>query len=404
VPSEAGMLVSDNSLLQPALSEEHVRARHFIITALIGGAMAVLLLGGCAAQSPLAARVVDDVRVIEAPPVADLDRFSRVASAAVGVGDRVAAGDVLVVFDPAALQAAFEGAKADRAVAKAQVGVIDGALDEIASGRSELADARQELASARSKLSKTRAELVAKRAELKKLLAQMERAGAGHPPGSTPGTLPPGVTPPSAPNPAELRAALAQLDAGIDRLDAGLAKAKSGESRLAAARGRLANAKSQLEDARDLALIAADASAVSVRLAQWRLDEATVRSPYDGVVVSALSPGDVVAPGATVATIRMDGPSRLTTWLTPLEAATLERRLRAPQSADRPKVSVEADWLAPGVALPGSITRIGTRAVYPPTSFATKEVHLTRAVLLEVTVDSTQTALPPGAPADVWIR
>ena len=54
-----------------------------------------------------------------------------------------------------------------------------------------------------------------------------------------------------------------------------------------------------------------------------------------------------------------------------------------------------------GVAVPGTVTLIGDRADYPPSSNVTDEVHLTRAVPVDVT---TQNPLPPGVPVEVTLR
>ena len=48
----------------------------------------------------------------------------------------------------------------------------------------------------------------------------------------------------------------------------------------------------------------------------------------------------------------------------------------------------------------GRISRILPLAAYPPSYHATDQVHLTRAVPVEVTLDA---ALPPGAPADLHL-
>jgi hypothetical protein len=52
------------------------------------------------------------------------------------------------------------------------------------------------------------------------------------------------------------------------------------------------------------------------------------------------------------------------------------------------------------------ITLIGDRADYPPTAFATDEVHLTRAVPVRLTLTSSSgqgQSLPPGSPVDIEI-
>jgi len=67
------------------------------------------------------------------------------------------------------------------------------------------------------------------------------------------------------------------------------------------------------------------------------------------------------------------------------------------------EAEVSADWFPTRTPIPGRVTTISTRAEYPPTSFATSEVHLTRAIRVELTLSPTaeQPALPPGTPVDV---
>ena len=143
--------------------------------------------------------------------------------------------------------------------------------------------------------------------------------------------------------------------------------------------------------------MAVDAAKVGVRLAEYQRELAVLRSPVDGTVVSVVSVGDVLAPGATVAVIRRDGPPRVTTWLAPEELGAVKVGTEA---------EVRADWFPAGLAgapIKGRVTSISTRAEYPPTSFATSEIHLTRAVRVETTLSDTaeQPALPPGTPVDV---
>ena len=121
-----------------------------------------------------------------------------------------------------------------------------------------------------------------------------------------------------------------------------------------------------------------------------------MNAPASGVVVRAPTVGDVLAPGATVATIRKDDAKSLTTWLSAAQLA---------QVCVGSQASVHADWMT-GKPLDAMITLIGDRADYPPTAFATDEVHLTRAVpvRLSLTRSSGQPrSLPPGAPVDIEI-
>ena len=75
-------------------------------------------------------------------------------------------------------------------------------------------------------------------------------------------------------------------------------------------------------------------------------------------------------PRCDVATIREGDATSLTTWLS---AAQLAQVCLGSQA------SVHADWMT-GEPLDAMITLIGDQADYPPTAFATDEVHLTRAV------------------------
>jgi hypothetical protein len=63
------------------------------------------------------------------------------------------------------------------------------------------------------------------------------------------------------------------------------------------------------------------------------------------------------------------------------------------------EVVVGADWARGGRAS-GRVTRIGEALAFPPTNFATRVIHLTRAVPVEATVDSDE-PLPPGTPVDI---
>jgi hypothetical protein len=56
--------------------------------------------------------------------------------------------------------------------------------------------------------------------------------------------------------------------------------------------------------------------------------------------------------------------------------------------------------------LDAMVTLIGDQADYPPTAFATDEVHLTRAVPVRLTLTRSSGQphpLPPGAPVDLEI-
>jgi len=410
-------------------------------------ALACLALVGCTrGASVYAGRVADDVVTVQAPglsvPAANLDAgfagaqaaaggmaggaasgasarsavstiaattgigsVARVARVAVRPGDVVTAGQELAAFETGVLSANVAVAKAAELSARAQVPVIDSAIDTARTASAKLSTTRTTVRSAIAKLTTTRAQLADKLATLKALATALQRSGGRPTGGSAPGRIPTGTVPPGkapggppsrptggAPSPAQLRATIAQLEAGIAKLDAGLAQARAGLAKLSAAKSTLADARVQLRDLRDLVSLAADASALGVRASEYQRSLATVSAPVGGVVVRVASIGDVLAPGATVAVIRRAEDERVTTWIAPAELAGVH-------VGDTVRVGV--DW-ATGTRR-GRVSIIGARADYPPTSYPTKDVHLTRAVPIEVVMDDGVRgfSLPPGAPADV---
>ena len=128
-----------------------------------------------------------------------------------------------------------------------------------------------------------------------------------------------------------------------------------------------------------------------VDLARAQVTLAELTSPVNGVVVSAATAGSVLAPGATAVTIRETRPSTVTAWLAPDELARV---------CDGDAASIVGDWMT-GDGVPATLTRIGTRTDYPPTSVATEEVHLTRAVEVEFTATEQ---LPAGVPVELHIN
>ena len=114
-------------------------------------------------------------------------------------------------------------------------------------------------------------------------------------------------------------------------------------------------------------------------------------------MVQLATVGEVVAEGATLATIRERASTTLTTWVSPVQLSQICLGSQA---------SVQADWMAAGQRLGAVVTLIGDRADYPPTSFATDEVHLTRAVPVRLTLSRSSDqpqSLPAGAPVDIQI-
>lgn len=336
--------------------------------------------------------------------ITGLGSFARVAEVKVQAGDVVVANQVIVVVDTELLDANVRAARAAQRTAQAQVPVVSAALDELASTRADIASTRSTVTDTIAQLLATRARLVEQLSTLQATLRRIE----GLPPGGLPGigvppVLPPGVTPTSTPgggglppgglpDPAKLRAGIAQLEATITKIDAGVAKARTGLGKLSSASAKVSDARAQLRHVRTLARIAASASGVGVDLAKYQRSLAEVRTPIGGVVISVVSAGDVVAPGATLAEIRRVGRTNVSAWLAPADLAEVSVGDTAFVTSDSVEEPVR-----------GTVTRIAGRADYPPTSSATREVHLTRAVPVEITVNAGEAALPPGTPVDISI-
>lgn len=320
----------------------------------------------------------------------------RVAEVLVAEGDTVRTGQALAAIDDAQLRAQLAVSKADAKVAAAQVDLLGATIDDVDDKAAEVADKKRDVADAIDQLTTTRTKLLKARTELRKNLpkareglAQIEAVLA---------SLPPGVPPPPelVAKQKQLRKAIRQMEAGLKQINSalpklktGLSKARDGRRKLNDAAAEIADARAQLLDLKELATIAADASRVPVDLARSQLKLTELTSPVNGVVVSVAAAGDWLAPGATVATVRQTGPSTVTTWLSPTQ---LDQVCLADTA------TVAGDWMADGV--PATLSRIGTRADYPPTSVATEEVHLTRAVKVEFTATEQ---LPAGLPVEISI-
>lgn len=300
----------------------------------------------------------------------------RVADVAVRVGDHVAAGDVLIRLDAGSLQAAVTAAERARTTASAQVTVLRVSRDDIDDTATSLATAGRKIDTAISMLTAQRAQVAAHLLAAQRQLAALP-------------TNPPAAAAHQVEQArSRLQAAGAELASALVKMDAGLAQARAQRAQVTTATQKAATARTQLTHLIDLAVVAVDAAGVTVRQAELAVSTATVVAPSAGTVTSIASPGQVLAAGATLATLT--GPqTTLTTWLPPAEAATL-------CTGDAARVT--ADWLVGDVR--GKVDVIGTSVEYPPTEQASADVHLTRAVRVTVRVTGTQ-GLPPGGPADI---
>lgn len=327
----------------------------------------------------------------------------RVSEVLVAEGDAVAPGQVLARVDDGQLPALLAVAKADQKVAAAQVGLLRDAIEETLDKESDIEDAKQDVSEAidklrtnRAKLQNARSALKKARADLVKKLHALQDLLANYPPVVPPGTdIPPKEAIPGLIT--QLKAGIRKIDQNrqkidkaLPKLNQGLAKAKDGLRKLNDASAKLIDARGTLKDLKELAAIQADAMQVPVELARARLSQTELTAPVAGVVVTTADVGDQLVPGAPVVTIREDRPSAVTAWLSP---GQLERVCVGDHA------TITGDWMS-GAGVPATLSRISTRAEYPPTSVTTDEVHLTRAIQVEFTATER---LPAGVPAEISI-
>lgn len=364
----------------------------------------------------------------EPRPAAAVVAAVRVTDAA-ALGTHVRAGEAVAHVDGAAQDAALAAARADADLAAARVTLLESQAAELADRRAEartkradVLDAIDALNAKRPELVTTRDDLVARRTEVRATIASLtaRQAEARAARSQLAARRDAAAQLPDSPQrqaaTAPLEAALAQADTGLGQLDAGLTRARQGlahlqaginqvvsglatlDTNLATARdglarlddalAELADAARAVDDAHTLAVIAVTAAGHGVARAEQQASSATLVAPTDGIVVATTPTGTVLAPGAPVVTIRPDAAASVTAWL-PADAA-------AGLCPGQP-VTVTADWAA---AFSATVDRLGVTTDYPPTTQATDDVHLTRAVPVTFTLDAAATP-PPGAPVDL---
>ena len=331
-------------------------------------------------------------------------------------GDTVKAGDVVARFDTRLLKLGVEQAKTASTKSHKDVLVIGHAIDKLATASSKLATARAKIATAKAAILKGRAALLKarkqvlaqrkqllalkrQRPQLKAQLAALQAQATHFPPGKVPPALLAGI--------AKIKAALAAIDPGLAgiakglvTIDTNLAKINKGLAQLPAAYAQinkaakqLADAKVTLRDTKDVLKIVAKGSTIAITAANARLAFADVRTPVGGVVTFARLGGTVALVGAPLVRIRPDGPQLVDTYLTADQVAIVPVGTQADVTYDSAK----------GTVLHGTVTTFASTYLYPPTSFPTSVVHMTRTLKTTITLDQGS-SVPPGTPVDISIK
>lgn len=164
-------------------------------------------------------------------------------------------------------------------------------------------------------------------------------------------------------------------DAALAMAAATLAKLRSGTraEQVAAARAQVAQAEAMVGAIRQ------------------RIEDATVRSPLDGVVTHRLTePGEMAAPGSALLAIAALDEVWLRVYLTTTEVGSI--RLGDPVDV---RIDAEPDRPRGGV-----VTFISSTAEFTPRNVQTKEDRVKLVFAVKVALDNRDGALKPGLPAD----
>jgi len=310
----------------------------------------------------------------------------RLASVGVDTGDHVAVGDIIATLDSAPMEAAVSLARASAAEASATVAFLGEKADDAVANRDDVDAKRAEVRTTLADVRGRRAEVVANLAQAREMVAARQSMP------SVPATMPPGAAPtaPSGTAQKDPAAIVAQLEQALAKLDAGIAEAESGLAKLDEAHATVTDALAVLADVRTAAQYAATGAEAGVALAEARLDLVVVRSPVDGIIAKGPVAGTTVYAGAPLVTIYPDADTFVETYASWSDAALL---------AEGTPVLVEADYLQE--PLEGTVAKVGTEYLYPPTTQATRELHMARGVRVRIRVDGD--GLPPGAPVSIIV-
>jgi len=185
---------------------------------------------------------------------------------------------------------------------------------------------------------------------------------------------------------------LKTIDTNLAKINKGLAQLPAAYAQLNTAAQKIADGKTALRDAKSAFTVVAKVSTVGVRAAEAQRALTDVRTPVAGVVTFARRSGTVAIVGAPLVRVRFDGPQLVDTYLDAAQVSV------TPIGSDA-YVTYDS---APGKVVHGTVTSFGASYLYPPTSFPTQVVHMTRTLKTTITLDS-DSSVPPGTPVDVSI-
>ncbi|MDR3686504.1 MAG: biotin/lipoyl-binding protein [Coriobacteriia bacterium] len=362
----------------------------------------------------------------------------RLTSVKVVVGDHVTQGQVIAQLDTKLLDLGVKQAKANAARSRANTAMLADTLDTLNDALDKIPSARATafstaygmidaaIGKAKGTLVQQHAAAVAGKPQLEAGIAQL-KAGIAQTEAAIAGLKTQIASlPPNDPQIPALKAKLAGAEqalagmqkqlATLEKTLAGIntflkqwptilktlatqtaaAKAKAGaaiNTAIDSAVSKIHDAKTKVKNAKSVLKIISDSSQIGIDLAVAKRAQATILAPVSGVVTYAVPSGSIAIVGAPIVRIQVDGPALIDTYLTPEQLQSV--RLGAP--AD---ITYDS---APGKVLHGTVAIIGTTALYPPTSFATDVVHMTRTIRVTIRLNSGDSP-PQGTPVDISIH
>ncbi|MBN1938338.1 MAG: HlyD family efflux transporter periplasmic adaptor subunit [Candidatus Aminicenantes bacterium] len=169
------------------------------------------------------------------------------------------------------------------------------------------------------------------------------------------------------------------------------------------AKSRLEQARKQDEKARsgarkeeiEAARAARDQAAAAADILRKKIADCLVVSPLDGTVLHRLAePGEVVAPGATLATIAGLDTVKITAFITEADMGFISPGMAAEIRTDSHD----------GRTFAATVSRIADEAEFTPKTIQTRDERVKTVYRIELTAKNDLGIFKPGMPVDVILK
>jgi HlyD family secretion protein len=264
-------------------------------------------------------------------------------------GAKVKAGDVIARIDPADLELQLKQAETGIRAAEAQLALIlKGARSE------DLATAREQV---------TQAEIAAEKFERERVrLARLYKEGS-----------------------------ISSKDLDDMTVQADRAKSQLEQARKQFEKAQTGARKEEIEAVR----AARDQAAAAANILRKKIADCLVVAPLDGTVLHRLAePGEVVSPGATLATIADLATVKISAFVTEADLGFVSLGMPAVLRTDS----------HPGKAFAATVSRIADEAEFTPKTIQTREERVKTVYRIELSAKNTEGIFKPGMPVDVSLK